>query len=241
MFNRFMIKKKIGSGGLSEVYLAYDFDLKKEVALKCGKEKGVLAREYTLMSGLDCKGIPCVYDCIHSQDQDIICMEYIEGSTLDVLIDDDKYSYEKLIGHIIEVCRIIEYLHETKRILYLDLKPENIIIDGSNVWLVDYGACESIGEHESEVSTVYGTRYFAAPEQKKGGKVFTVRTDVYQIGSLVDYIMNKKKRRNRRINKAAERCMNERACNRYASVGEVAAILADCIGYSGEIIRKEVQ
>ena len=45
MFNRFMIKKKIGSGGLSEVYLAYDFDLKKEVALKCGKEI-TIGREY---------------------------------------------------------------------------------------------------------------------------------------------------------------------------------------------------
>lgn len=239
MNGRFMIKRKIGSGGLSEVYLAYDFELKKDVALKCSDKKGLLMREFTLMSGMNYPGIPSVYDCIHSSKEEMMCMEYIEGNTLEKLIYNSEFTFESIVGYIIRICGIIEYLHEKTGVLYLDLKPDNVIVNDIGVWLVDYGSCERITEfHEGEINTIYGTRQYAAPEQLERKGVIDCRTDVYQIGCLVSHVVNVRNNKNRRIRKVITRCMDKQSYKRYASAEEVAVILADCTGYTGEIIRK---
>lgn len=244
---RYAVQKKIGEGGMSKVYLAYDMDMKEMAALKCSSCSMPAVREYHIMKSLDFAGIPRVYGLFIFNGMVVMPLEYIEGATLSGIIAGYKnsvgrYAYRQLLGMIIDVCRIADYLHTKKGILHLDYKPSNIIAGDKGTYLVDYGAAADIGRaNKGGDITIYGTREYAAPEQLRRGHMIDVRTDIYQIGAVIDYILKSLGARDRRVRRIAKRCMHGRMSGRYADAREIAALLAGCICHNGRIYEKNVQ
>lgn len=149
---------------------------------------GQISNEAQILSGLRYPGIPALYDA--AEDENYVCLieEYFPGTGLESYLTEHLLS-EKEISHILTaVCGILTYLHTRPGgpILYLDLKPEHIILSGDRVSLIDYGICRSLqNAHSGKAIPVFGTRDWCSPEAAAGGKV-SVRSDIYSLGRLAE-------------------------------------------------------
>ena len=123
---RYQILSKIGSGGMSNVYKAWDTHLQMNVAIK----EGIMdqSAEMNLLKNLKHPAIPRIIDHVNNLHHNSIVMEYVEGTTLAQWMEGkERIPVELGKQWILELCDILEYLHNNRPpILYLDLKPENI-------------------------------------------------------------------------------------------------------------------
>ena len=133
-------------------------------------------------------GIPIIYDI--EEDSNIICIieEYIAGKSLtDYISEHRKLSEREIIDLGIQICSILEYLHGFNKsgVMHLDLKPDNILIDGDNtIKIIDFDSSVESGQ---EVLEKFGSAGYAAPEQYYSARV--ARTaDIYGIGMLLMYM-----------------------------------------------------
>lgn len=191
-------------------------------------------REATLLKFLSHPSIPCIYDCGETSEITYIIEEYMDGISLKVLQESQKtFSQIQIIQIAIELCRIISYLHEIKPypVLYLDLKPEHVILDQDKIRLIDFGAAV-LKKGESISGTIMGTIGFASPEQQMGKKL-DEKTDIYSIGALLfwmatgetisdccktEQLDKKPSGFSARLWEIICRCLEECAGNRYLSV-----------------------
>lgn len=130
------------------------------------------------------KGIPIFYYSEASDGKYRILEEYVEGKSFATLLSEAKQP-EHLLVCIIEVCQILQCLHESG-FVYMDLKAEHILCGKEQVYLVDFGNCRRIGEQ----TTGKLTEYYAAPEQFCGA-VAGVHMDIYSIGVLLMEVWNR--------------------------------------------------
>lgn len=140
--------------------------------------------EAKLLINLRHPGIPQLYD--FGEDDEYICLieELVSGMSLrDFLLRHD-IGLNEIIHILDKVSDILIYLHTRKPpILYQDLKPEHIIMNGDDIRLIDYGIARTI-ENSHNVSMNFGTPRFASPEAKNGLSV-DERTDIYSLGVLL--------------------------------------------------------
>lgn len=228
----YTITERIKIGGKTEVYKAYSEGRKENVCIKaCALSlpyRDVLIKEYDIMRNLKCKGIPQVYDLFEVGGMECICMEYICGENFSGLLRKKSIDMNRALDIIVSVCEIIDYLHNNvKRVLYLDLKPDNIIVNGGRVHLVDFGtSVQSDLVFVKDVTVSYGTRKYAAPEQSDINGVLGVRTDVYGVGMLINEVLSSLKeecshKEIKNIQRIVKNCVNTRYSKRYADITEV--------------------
>ena len=110
-------------------------------------------------------------------------MEWVDGRTLDQLIQEGRHPGEVYDKIVTEICDALEYMH-SKQVLHKDLKPSNILItyNGNNVKIIDFGLSDS--DSSSILKIPAGTAVFAAPEVRKGGQA-SVRSDLYSLGKVL--------------------------------------------------------
>ncbi|MBT2287932.1 serine/threonine protein kinase [Paenibacillus albidus] len=196
---RYRIAGHIGSGGMSHVYLAEDLRLPGKYwavkeSLSAGEAEGMLQAEAELLTGLQHPRIPRTVD-YYPPDHEGYCyliMDYIEGITLNQFMKEYAGPLPAplvllLAGHLLEV---LQYLHrQHPPIVYCDLKPSNIILDGNQeLVLIDFGIARSLRTGIGEKDTVkLGTVGFAAPEQYGGGENRPA-ADLYGLGALMLYM-----------------------------------------------------
>ena len=192
--NRYKILREIGRGGTSCVYLAENIRLHNLWAIKEVYKGGVLGgganspkliAESNILTKLRHPGIPAIIDIIDNPQSFLIVMEYIEGVSLDKVLEENGACSEKdVIKWGQQLCDVLSYLHSQKpSIIYRDMKPANIMLkpDG-NVVLIDFGmACEYKG-HNKHDTTHLGTHGYAAPEQYNNQRQTDARTDIYSLG-----------------------------------------------------------
>lgn len=196
LFQKYHVLSLLGSGGSSSVYLAEHLKLEQYRAVKCIPKAQVrISTQYleaSLLKSLRHPGIPMIYDMEEDENFLYIIEEYIQGESLSAFLQNhNNISQETIISFGIQLCGIIEYLHNQKPypILYLDLKPEHIIICGNQLKLIDYGISSVFGGHNIP-SQSHGTPGFAAPEQRNGSHL-VLQTDVYGIGAVLYYMLTK--------------------------------------------------
>ena len=191
-FQKYRIIRLLGRGGTAEVYLAEHIKLNSYRAIKCISKKHPLyelqRNEALLLKNLKHSCIPIIYDIEEDEESSYIVEQYLEGKTLKELVAaQGSVSEELMVHYAILLCDVIGYLHKVSRpILYLDLKPENIIIMDRSLKLIDFGS--AIYQDEmSENQKFCGTKGYAAPElyRRKG---VDDRCDVYGIGMLLYYM-----------------------------------------------------
>ena len=194
---KYKILNEIGRGGMSTVYLAINEKANKPWAVKEVRKNGISNRELVkqslmveinLLKKLKHKGLPSIVDIIDQQDNYLIVMDYIEGITLENIMQEGGVQpQEKVVDWAIQLCDVLQYLHTRKpAIIYRDMKPSNIMLrsDGSVV-LIDFGTAREFKERHVEDTTCLGTQGYAAPEQFGGMGQTDERTDIYSLGATM--------------------------------------------------------
>ncbi len=201
---KYEILNKIGQGGFSTVYLAQD-----RLTRKCWAVKELLKdrsgnfevvwesfqTELDIIRRLNHPTIPTVIDVIESPDSFILVMDYVEGTSMQRILDRDGTVPEEQILQIAkQLCDVLHYLHSlSSPIIYRDMKPANVMLqpDGS-VKIIDFGTARVYKNAAIEDTTCLGTRGYAAPEQYGGMGQTDARTDVYSLGVTLYHLVTGK-------------------------------------------------
>ena len=194
--NRYEIIKRIGGGGMSEVYKAKCHKLNRYVAIKVlkeefGKDANFVKKfniEAQAAAGLSHPNIVNIYDVVNENNMHFIVMELIEGITLkDYIASKGMLDIKEAINIALQVAKGLECAHE-RNIVHRDVKPQNIIIsvDGT-VKVADFGIAKATTE-ETINAFALGSVHYISPEQAKG--TYTdIRSDIYSLGvSLYEMI-----------------------------------------------------
>jgi serine/threonine protein kinase len=193
--HRFEMRKELGRGATSEVHLAYDTFLQREVALKLtstgyldNKQEGLRNRkmwlnETRLAGKLQHPFIVQIFEACSTTEFDYLVMEYVPGGTLKAHTSfDNLLPISRLIDILYKVCNAMDYSHKMG-ILHRDIKPSNVLIGVNNtVKVSDFGAAFLFNSDTTQVDMV-GTLPFMAPEQFSQTRP-AIQTDMYAVGVM---------------------------------------------------------
>lgn len=202
-FGRYRVVRKIGAGGMGEVYHAHDTQLDRDVALKLLPSSlipPVNAHERLLVearsgSALNHPNICAVYDEGEIDGQVYIAMEYIEGQQLADVIPPGGLASDIVIAYGLQLADALAHAHD-HRVIHGDLKTSNVLVTpDARVKLLDFGLAkrtsmyESTETTESTVTPIHRgksgcTPAYAAPEVL-AGSVADVRSDVWSFGVVL--------------------------------------------------------
>jgi serine/threonine-protein kinase len=239
-FGKYRILKLLGQGGTAKVYLAEHIKLNSFRAIKYISKHHPLyklqLKEAQILKDLKHSCIPIIYDIEEDEEGSYIIEQYLEGVTLkDYVMERNTLSEDMIICFALQLCDLIHYLHSVKRpVLYLDLKPENIMVTGKTLMLIDFGSAIYRDEIKSKTK-FYGTIGYAAPELYNNHPV-DEKSDIYGIGMLlyfmvtgklsyksredikhIDYISNCSKK----LKHIISRCLRYNSSQRYTCVSQL--------------------
>ena len=199
--DRYELGEILGLGGMSEVRLARDLRLHRDVAVKLLRADLALdpslnlrfQREAQNAAALNHPAIAAVYDTgevdTPSGPLPYIVMEYVDGMTLrDVVRIHGPMPARRAIEVIADACQALDFSHH-RGIIHRDVKPANIMIGkaGCSVKVVDFGIAKAIADGDMSVTqtgAVLGTVQYLSPEQARGDRV-DARADVYSLGCVL--------------------------------------------------------
>ena len=168
---RYQIMESLGQGGSGSVYRVWDIHLEKEWALKF-LEKAEMTKtsdsteEWSVLKRISHENFPRIVDAFEEDGRLAIVMDLIRGVTLEEVIQKGPIEEKQMIQIAKQICEAIHYLHQqTPVLLYLDLKPANVMLEENGcVKLIDMGSVAILGKTE----VVSGTLGYASPEQVNG-------------------------------------------------------------------------
>lgn len=197
---KYEILREIGRGGMSVVYLAMDTHLNKQWAVKEIRKKGggkkdeivvnSLLAEANMMKRLDHPALPRIVDIIDNGITIYVVMDYIEGESLDKILNEYGVQSEELvIGWAKQLCDALSYLHAQKPpIIYRDMKPANVMLKPEgNIKIIDFGIAREYKELSLADTTVLGTKGYAPPEQYSGQT--DARSDIFALGMTMHHLL----------------------------------------------------
>ena len=191
---RYRLEAKLGSGGMSTVYLARDQTLDRQVAVKVmhremSEQADQLERfrqEARSVAKLSHPNVVSVIDAGEDGGHPYIVFEYVEGETLKQRVSrDGALEPQEAIAYAIEIARGLSVAH-ARRMVHRDIKPQNILIDAEGrAKLTDFGISRQL-EQDGMTATgrVLGTTDYVAPEQAMGRPV-DQRSDIYSLGVVL--------------------------------------------------------
>jgi len=193
--DRYELQELVGSGGMSTVYRAYDRDLQRTVAVKVLHSRYADDDEYTerfrrearMAAQLSHPGVVLVIERGDHGDRPYIVFEYVEGENLKQLVDrEGPLPVERALELAIQVARGLSVAHG-KGLVHRDVKPQNILLNGSGqAKVTDFGIARSLEMQGGVTQTgaVLGTSDYLSPEQAQGGRV-SESSDVYSLGVVL--------------------------------------------------------
>lgn len=183
--DRYEVLDHIGSGGTSRVYLVLDKHIGKTYALKemDAKNIGTLRFARSEIESLRCVRyplIPGIHDAFTHRGCICIVSDYVRGTPLSNVSSPGGMTKDQTLSVMKKVCEALIYLHGMKRpLLYLDLKPDNIIISDDGLpHLIDFGIAGWLAAKHISV----GTRGYSPPEQYRTDPDMDERTDIFAFG-----------------------------------------------------------
>lgn len=182
---RYEVHRQIASGGTSRVYLVADRHIGRILAMKVMDRKSFGAfrfakREIESLRAVHYPLIPEIFDAFCDEENIYIVSEYVKGTSLAKLCMGEGLPRHRSLIIARQICEALIYLHGMKEpLLYLDLKPENIIIsDDGKPHLIDFGIAGWLAAHHMSVGTIG----YSPPEQYKKGGIMDERTDIFAFG-----------------------------------------------------------
>jgi len=190
---------KLGDGGLGTVYKARQVSMGRIVALKVLHKKWMKDEEFKkrfllearLAGRLSHQNLIQVYDVGREKDTYYFSMEYVDGETVEQMVDrDGPMPVETALDIVIQVLRAITYIWKHK-IVHRDIKPGNIMVTrGGVAKLADFGFVKS--KFDPLLSTdgeVLGTPDYISPEQALGQSEIDFRSDIYSLGAALYHML----------------------------------------------------
>jgi len=186
---KYQIVKKIGQGGMGEVYLAKNIKLDTLWAIKkiskSSKDKLDFLAEPNIMKKLNHPAIVRIFDIVEDEENIYIVEDYVEGVSLEEQLNKFRKFDEKLvINWAKQICDALSYLHTLKpnAIVYRDMKPSNLMVEkDGKIKIIDFGIAREYKTDSDSDTTYIGTKGYAAPEQY-GTAQTDSRTDIYSLG-----------------------------------------------------------
>jgi serine/threonine protein kinase len=189
VLDRFLIERRIGSGGFGTVYEAWDGRLERPVAVKAidsggpGRESGRVLREAQAAARLNHPGIVTLYEMGEEEGAALLVTELVEGETLDGMIRAGVLS-DREIGEIgADLCEALDHAH-SRSVVHRDIKPQNVLVteEGEpHAKLMDFGVARiTDAAGLTAPGDVVGTLAYMAPEQAEGSEAGP-EADVYSL------------------------------------------------------------
>jgi eukaryotic-like serine/threonine-protein kinase len=191
---RYRLEEKIGSGGMSTVYRAFDPTLERWVAIKLmhqdiSRDPDQLERfrrEARSVARLNHPHLVTVIDAGEDEGSPYIVFEYVEGETLKERIRRQRrLPIPEAVAYAIEIGRALSCAHAAK-LVHRDVKPQNVLIDhDGRAKVTDFGIARSLEQEGLTVAgRVLGTTDYVSPEQALGQDV-TEQSDIYSLGIVL--------------------------------------------------------
>ncbi len=191
---RFRLEEKVGSGGMSSVYRAFDPTLERHVAIKMmhrdisddADQLERFRREARAVAQLNHPHVVTVIDAGEDDGNPYIVFEYVEGETLkDRIRRLGRLPVAEAVAYAVEIGRALECAH-SHMLVHRDVKPQNVLIDpDGRAKVTDFGIARSLeAQGLTATGRVLGTTDYVSPEQALGHEV-TAQSDIYSLGIVL--------------------------------------------------------
>ncbi len=199
LHDRYLLDKKIGSGGMGEIYKAFDTQgNNRPVAVKrlfCSDEisKKRFLREYNLLKSVNHPSLIKVFEYFEMNDESFMVLEYAQGETMKSFLDQDKNIFT-LAEQLVIATKVARAVHKLNSlgIIHRDIKPDNIMInkEAGDVKLLDLGIGKEISDSGrlTQTGIGVGSAGYMSPEQLEGqagekSDIFCLGITLYQFFS----------------------------------------------------------
>jgi serine/threonine-protein kinase len=190
---RYRVDRRLGSGGMADVYCATDLQLGRKVAVKllyrrfAEDEEFVerFRREASSAAGLQHPNVVAVYDRGEWDGTSYIAMEYLDGRSLkDIVRDEGPLPPARATELILQVLKAARFAHR-RGIIHRDFKPHNVLVDDEGrAKVTDFGIARAGASDMTETGSIMGTAQYLSPEQAQGHAV-SAQSDLYSIGIML--------------------------------------------------------
>jgi serine/threonine-protein kinase len=191
---RYKIVRRLGSGGMADVYLAEDQELGRRVAIKILNDRHAhdeqfverFRREAKNAAGLSHPNVVAIYDRGEAEGTYYIAMEYLEGKSLkELIVSRGPAPVPVAIDYARQILAALRFAHRNG-IVHRDIKPHNVLVDGEGrIKVTDFGIARAgAASQMTEAGSIVGTAQYLSPEQAKGTAV-DQRSDIYSLGIVL--------------------------------------------------------
>jgi serine/threonine protein kinase len=191
--SRYRILRRIGSGGMADVYCAEDTHLGRQVALKVLHRRFAqdqefverFRREASAAAGLQHPNVVGVFDRGRHDGTYYIAMEHLPGRTLKEIVGTDApLAQERVVDFGLQILQAAGFAHR-HGVIHRDFKPHNVIVDEqAHAKVTDFGIARAGASEMTETGSIMGTAQYLSPEQAQGHAV-TATSDLYSIGVML--------------------------------------------------------
>src|SRR5262245_15066101 len=190
---RYRIMRKLGSGGMANVYLAEDQELGRRVAIKILNDRHAADEQFVERfrraaknaAALSHQNIVSIYDRGEAEGTYYIAMEYLDGRSLkELIISRGAAPVSVAVDYARQILAALRFAHR-HGIVHRDIKPHNVLVDADgHVKVTDFGIARAGASQMTEEGSIIGTAQYLSPEQARGTQV-DQRSDLYSLGIVL--------------------------------------------------------
>jgi serine/threonine-protein kinase len=189
---RYRLIDRVGAGGMAVIWRAHDETLERLVAVKVldlslsgdARMRDLVRREAWAAARLNHPDVASVHDFVQVGDFGVLVMQLVEGSPVADLIAAGPLPWQEAVRIGMRVAQVLDHAHH-RGVIHRDITPDNIVVHGDRVTVLDFGIAAKIGEPDDDsTGASFGTPAYVAPERLDGTPAQTA-TDVYALGVVL--------------------------------------------------------
>ncbi len=197
----YRIVSMLGAGSMGQVFqIEHRITKRKEAAkvllaeVASDSQFSRFLREIEIQGRLDHPNIARVHNVLHLKNLLILVMEFVEGHSLEKLLQKGRLPISSGIDYICQTLSGLQYAH-ARGVVHRDVTPGNLIVTADGrVKLTDFGLAKSVGDYQlTNDGEVVGSLYYMPPEQVRHGSEPDPRSDIYSSGAVLYEILTGKK------------------------------------------------